>query len=100
MSACLLSFLLVNEPRVEHAPQMLVGWIRIPVGSHQRLEKRYLRPVHPLARQWMDARESIMCGAAIGVPPMQYSLCKFFNIFIGIYKNLTVLMFLTIKNVF
>jgi len=35
----------------KHAPK-LVDWIRFPVGSHRRLEKRYLQPVNPRARRW------------------------------------------------
>jgi len=30
---------------IGRAPQMIVEWVRFPVGSHRRLEKRCLRPV-------------------------------------------------------
>jgi len=43
--------------KVDHAPPQLIGWIRFPVDSHRRLEKRYLWPVQPRARHyWMGAR--------------------------------------------
>ena len=29
-----------------------VDWVRFPVGSYRRLEKRQLRPVRPRARRW------------------------------------------------
>ena len=49
---------------------MLVRWVRIPIEMLRTLEKRYLRPVQPRARQWIGSRKIFKHGAAIGLPPV------------------------------
>jgi len=36
---------------VKHPPPKLVGWVRYPLGSNQRLQKQYLWPVKCRAQQ-------------------------------------------------
>ena len=66
-----IRLLLLTPPTPQHCSQ------RFQVGSHRRLEKRYLRPVQPRAQGWwMGAREQFTRGAVIDSPTVQHLTAK------------------------
>jgi len=51
----IVSYFVIKQDRlcgqgIDRAPHMLAGSVRVPLRSHWRLEKQYLRPIQPCAR--------------------------------------------------